>query len=89
MPIETNRLLTESTEKAQPAIPDSAIETAKESEKLKKLTREEVEVRLDNGQNLERFNLSGLDLAGLPLDGVSFQGSGVRGLKLDLLSFNH
>lgn len=53
-----------------------------EDKKPKKLTREDVEIRLREGKGLENLDLSNLDLAGLPLDGVSFSGSDVRGLKL-------
>ncbi|MFH1253422.1 MAG: pentapeptide repeat-containing protein [Candidatus Uhrbacteria bacterium] len=53
-----------------------------ETKKLPRLSREEVEVRLEARQNLEGFDLSGLDLAGLSLEGVSFRGSDVHGVQL-------
>ncbi len=50
------------------------------AEKLKKLTREEVEVRLARGENLEDLYLVDLDLAGLNFEGKSFRGSDIRGV---------
>jgi uncharacterized protein YjbI with pentapeptide repeats len=51
-----------------------------EIEKSKKLTREEVEARLANGENLENLDIKDLDLAGLNLEGKSFRGSDIRGV---------
>jgi uncharacterized protein YjbI with pentapeptide repeats len=48
----------------------------------KKLTREEIESRLANGENLENLNLTDLNLAGLNLEGKSFRGSDIRGMSL-------
>jgi len=71
------------TPSAETVVPtETAALVEGETRKLVRLTREEVDARLREGQNLENFNLSGLDLAGLSLDGVSFRGSDIRGLKL-------
>jgi len=53
-----------------------------EVERHKKLTREEVESRLERGDSLENLNLKDLDLAGLDLEGRSFRGSDIRGMAL-------
>lgn len=51
-----------------------------EVEKPQKLTREEVEERLANGESLENLYLVDLDLAGLDFEGKSFRGSDIRGV---------
>lgn len=53
-----------------------------EVERHKKLTRAEVESRLERGESLENLDLTGLDLAGLDLEGKSFRGSDIRGMTL-------
>lgn len=50
------------------------------AEKLKKITREEVDARLASGENFENFDLKDLDLAGLDFEGKSFRGSDIRGI---------
>ena len=49
------------------------------AEKLKKITREEVEARLACGENLEDLDMKDLDLAGLNFEEKKFRGSGIRG----------
>jgi len=51
-----------------------------ETLKLQKLSRQEVEYRIKQGENLENFDLQNLDLAGLNFEGISFRGSDVRGV---------
>lgn len=53
-----------------------------EAEIPKKLTREEVESRLERGDNLENLDLTDLNLAGLNFEGKSFRGSDIRGTTL-------
>jgi uncharacterized protein YjbI with pentapeptide repeats len=50
------------------------------AEKLKKLTREEVEALLTRGEDPENLNLIDLDLAGLNFEGKKFSGSDIRGV---------
>jgi uncharacterized protein YjbI with pentapeptide repeats len=51
-----------------------------EREKLKKVTREEVEAMLERGEDLENLDLKDLDLTGLNCEGKSFRGSDIRGI---------
>src|SRR4030043_2156010 len=51
-----------------------------ETLKLQKLSRQEVEYIIKQGENLKNFDLQNLDLAGLNLEGISFRGSDVRGV---------
>lgn len=51
----------------------------KETKKLQKITREEVEARLARGEDLENFDLKDLELAGLNFEGKKFRGSDIRG----------
>ncbi len=53
-----------------------------EVESPKKLTRAEMESRLERGESLENLDLTDLDLAGLDLEGRSFRGSDIRGMTL-------
>lgn len=47
-----------------------------------KLDRQEVEARLQTGENFDDTDLAGLELAGLDFDGKSFKGADVRCLSL-------
>lgn len=49
-----------------------------ETEKPKKITREEVEARLARGENFENLDMKDLDLSGLDFEGKSFRGSDIR-----------
>ncbi len=53
-----------------------------EAEIPKKLTRADVESRLERDDSLENLDLTDLDLAGLNFEGRSFRGSDIRGMTL-------